>query len=63
MKAKNYIMAKPDRPNWQESVERAARLLRENPNTDLVNTCQNVPLKYLDQLRADAEKLLTSMSV
>lgn len=63
MKVKNYIMAKPDRPNWQKAVERTADLLREDPNIDLVNSCQNVPLKYLDQLRADAEKLLTSMPI
>ena len=53
---KKYILAKPDRPNWPAAVQRAVELLKANPKDTLVNTCQNVPLKYLAQLRADAEK-------
>ena len=56
-KAEKYVFAKPDRPNWQEAVERAAKLLREQEKVDFVNQCQNVPLKYLAQLEAEARAL------
>ena len=55
---KRYVLATPDRPNWAAAVQRAADLLRINSCETLVNTCQNVPLKYLPQLKAEAEKML-----
>lgn len=51
---KQYILAKPDRPNWSAAVERAVEMLCRNPNDTLINTCQNVPMKYLSQLRQEA---------
>lgn len=51
---RKYKLAKPDRPNWQAAVERAAGLLRQDPTDTLINTCQNVPLKCLAQLRKEA---------
>jgi hypothetical protein len=53
---KHYILAKPDRPNWQPAVERAAKLLRENPDVRLSNHCQNVPMKWLKQLWTEANE-------
>jgi hypothetical protein len=58
MKQKAFKLAKPDRPNWAAAVERAASLLRQNPADTLSNTCQNVPLKFLPQLREEAEASL-----
>lgn len=55
---KSYTLAKPGRPNWAAQVKRAAEILRQNPKDSLVNSCQAVPLKYLDSLRAEAEALL-----
>lgn len=54
---RKYVFAKPGRPNWPAAVQRAAQLLKEKPEETLVNTCQNVPLKYLGQLRKEAEAL------
>lgn len=50
-------MVRPGTPGWATAVQRAVELLRENPRDTLVNTCQNVPLKYLAQLRAEAKAL------
>lgn len=50
-------MVRPGTPGWVAAVQRAAELLRKNPRDTLVNTCQQVPLKYLPQLRAEAQAL------
>lgn len=58
MTTRKYIFAKPGRPNWEPAVQRAARLIREDGvKADLFNCCQNVPIKYLDQLRQEAVQL------
>lgn len=56
LKYYKHTTAKPGYPNWPDAVQRAAELLREDPEESLVHTCQHVPLKYLAQLKAEAEE-------